>query len=68
MLSIASLYHFEAFGLHRYESVYFLRAGLKFLSLPSSRVLLNGEQPYASDLLRPGARTSRHRGAERRRR
>ena len=37
-------------------------------SKPSSRALLNGEQPYASELLHPGARASRHRGAERRRR
>lgn len=35
---------------------------------PSSRILLNGEQPYAWDLLQPRARMSRHRGAELRRR
>ncbi len=35
---------------------------------PSSRVTLIGEQPNASDLLQPGAVTSRHRGAERDRR
>ena len=35
---------------------------------PSSRALLNGEQPYASHLLQQGARASRHRGAERCRR
>src|SRR3989338_2444515 len=28
---------------------------------PSSRALLNGEQPYAWDLLQPRARASRHR-------
>ena len=31
---------------------------------PSSRTSLNGEQPYAWDLLQPRAEMSRHRGAE----
>ncbi len=35
---------------------------------PSSRTFLNGEQPYAWDLLQPRAKVSRHRGAELRRR
>ncbi len=37
-------------------------------SEPSSRTFLNGEQPYAWDLLQPRAKVSRHRGAELRRR
>jgi len=32
--------------------------------LPSSRILLIGEQPNAWDLLQPRARMSRHRGAD----
>ena len=32
--------------------------------LPSSRTSLNGEQPYAWDLLQPRAEMSLHRGAE----
>ena len=37
-------------------------------SEPSSRALLIGEQPNPWDLLQPQDRTSRHRGAEHRRR
>ena len=37
-------------------------------SEPSSRTFLNGEQPYAWQLLRRRAKVSRHRGAELRRR
>lgn len=37
-------------------------------SLPSSRTFLNGEQPYAWQLLHRRAKVSRHRGAELRRR
>ena len=37
-------------------------------SEPSSRTLLIGEQPNPWDLLQPQDRTSRHRGAEHRRR
>ena len=37
-------------------------------SEPSSRTALNGEQPYPWDLLQPQDATSRHRGAEPRRR
>ena len=35
---------------------------------PSSRIFLNGEQPYPWDLLQPQDKMSRHRGAELRRR
>ena len=35
---------------------------------PSSRIFLNGEQPYPWELLRPRDKMSRHRGAEHRRR
>ena len=31
---------------------------------PSSRIFLNGEQPYPWDLLQPQDKMSRHRGAE----
>jgi hypothetical protein len=33
-------------------------------SKPSSRIFLNGEQPYPWDLLQPQDKMSRHRGAE----
>jgi len=33
-------------------------------SEPSSRIFLNGEQPYPWELLHPQAKMSRHRGAE----
>ena len=35
---------------------------------PSSRIFLNGEQPYPWELLHPQDKMSRHRGAELRRR
>jgi hypothetical protein len=37
-------------------------------SKPSSRTILNGEQPYPWDLLQPQDMMSRHRGAKQRRR
>ena len=37
-------------------------------SEPSSRIFLNGEQPYPWELLHPQDKMSRHRGAELRRR
>jgi len=47
-------------------SIYGQRGAERFE--PSSRTFLNGEQPYAWDLLQPRAKVSRHRGAELRRR
>jgi hypothetical protein len=53
--------------LNRY-SLLVLRNSINERSEPSSRIFLNGEQPYPWDLLQPQDKMSRHRGAELRRR